>query len=417
MMALGHVDAMRDREVVDYARSPHVAPSGVTAAGRLWCVCPALGRASEQWLSRQIRQIRGFTTSVVCWECMNGAVAAHRGASVDVVPFARNQAPGLRRWMRRVRNLRHGNFYACAGPEQKWLLELGRRYRPDVMICHFGFLALRMLPVARRLDVPIVAHFHGLDVSSLLRDRWYRWSLYRYLYNFEGVVVVGSRQQQWMLEQGVAPERVHLIPCGAPTDEFTPPTDRPEGPPRFVAVSRLVAWKGVDLSIRAFARAAPGLPGASLTIIGDGPDRGELETLAARLGLADRVFFRGEQSPTVVRQELERSHVFVQHSLDLNGWSEGFGVSLAEAAAMGLPVVASRCGGIMDQVVDGQTGFLVDQRDGDGMANAMQHLGQNPMLRRRFGEAGRRRVVKEFDTASQVRKLEGVLRRLAAVRS
>ena len=413
-MALPHIDATRHQDVVDPACSPHVAPSEVTATGRLWYVCPALGRASEPWLLRQIRLIRGFTTSVVCWECMDSTVAARCGASVDIVPFTLDQPPRLQRWMRRVPNLRHGNFYAGTAPERKWLLDLGRRHRPDVMICHFGHVALRILPVADDLGIPLVAHFHGMDLSSMLKNRWYRWSLHRHLCSFAGVVVVGSRQQQWMLDQGVDPERVHLIPCGAPTDEFTPPSEQPEGPLRFVAVSRLVAWKGVDITIRALARTASALAGASLVIIGDGPDRGELETLAAGLGLADRVFFRGAQSPTVVRRELERSHVFVQHSLDLNGWYEGFGVSLAEAAAMGLPLVASRCGGIMDQVVDGQTGFLVDQHDVDGMAKAMQRLGQDPQLRRRFGQEGRRRVVQEFDTASQVRKLEGVLLRLAA---
>ncbi len=380
-------------------------------------VAQHLGVTSEVWLWRQIVGFDRIIPTVLTWEYKNQRKFPLNGTPMRVMTSDPTPYNGRRRWLSRVQNLSGRNFFGTVGKESRELRQWFSKQNPAAILCHFGHVALRILPVANDLGIPLVAHFHGMDLSSMLKNRWYRWSLDRHLCSFTGVVVVGSRQQQWMLDQGVDPERVHLIPCGVPTDEFTPPSDRPEDPLRFVAVSRLVAWKGVDLTIRAFARAASGLPRALLVIIGDGPDCGELETLAAGLGLADRVIFRGAQLPAIVRQELERSHVFVQHSLDLNGWYEGFGVSLAEAAAMGLPVVASRCGGIMDQVVDGQTGFIVDQHDVDGMAKAMQRLGRDSQLRHRFGQDGRRRMVREFDATSQVRKLEGVLRRLATVRS
>ena len=85
------------------------------------------------------------------------------------------------------------------------------------------------------------------------------------------------------------------------------------------------------------------------------------------------------------------------------------GVSVAEAAATGLPIVATRCGGIVDQVIDGKTGFLVEQRDVDGMAEYMVKLGLEPDLRTKMGQAGRERMVAEFDTQKQIAELESVL--------
>jgi glycosyltransferase involved in cell wall biosynthesis len=104
----------------------------------------------------------------------------------------------------------------------------------------------------------------------------------------------------------------------------------------------------------------------------------------------------------------------LQHSLvGQDGSIEGFGVSVAEAAASGIPVVATRCGGILDQVVHGETGLLVEPRDIEGMSLAMLRLAVDRELRARLGLAARQRAVALYDTATQVAKLEQVL--LAAI--
>ena len=170
------------------------------------------------------------------------------------------------------------NFYGSVGREFKHLGDLAAHHRPQVMLCHFGSAALRLLPVAEKLGIPLVAHFHGQDVSSSLRNRWYRWSIIPALSRFAAVVVVGSHQRQWMLRHGVPEERVHLIPCGVPTEQFRPAgAQRTDGVVQFVAVSRLVAWKGVDYTLRAFAAVHAAVPQARLAIVGDGPDRRALE--------------------------------------------------------------------------------------------------------------------------------------------
>jgi glycosyltransferase involved in cell wall biosynthesis len=88
---------------------------------------------------------------------------------------------------------------------------------------------------------------------------------------------------------------------------------------------------------------------------------------------------------------------------------EGFGVSIVEASACGLPVVVTAVGGIAEQVIDGGTGLFVPQRDPEAMAAAMLELARRPELRRRLGQGGRQRAVQCYDAARQTRRIERVL--------
>lgn len=395
----------------------HSTPGGAekadqqTATCRAWIVAHALGEPAEVWLWRQVTGLRRVRPLVVCWAYKNRDVYPVDEDAVTIVPFASRPTEGRRRWLHRLRGLPRMNFYGSVGREFKHLVDLAAHHRPQVMLCHFGSAALRLLPVAEKLGIPLVAHFHGQDVSSSLRNRWYRWSIIPALSRFAAVVVVGSHQRQWMLRHGVPEERVHLIPCGVPTEQFRPAgAQRTDGVVQFVAVSRLVAWKGVDYTLRAFAAVHAAVPQARLAIVGDGPDRRALEGLARELQVAPAVRFTGVLAPEQVRKELAGADVFVQHSLTYtSGWCEGFGVSIAEAAAMGLPLVVTRSGGIPDQVIHGETGFLCPERDVEAMAEAMRMLACDSALRKEMGAAARRRVVEHFDAAGQIHKLEQVL--------
>src|SRR5690606_35427802 len=106
--------------------------------------------------------------------------------------------------------------------------------------------------------------------------------------------------------------------------------------------------------------------------------------------------------------------VFLQHSLDhTSGWTEGFGVSITEAAASGLPLVVSRCGGIVDQVTDGINGFVTPQRDCEAMAQRMMELAQDQQLRESMGRSGHQRAKLEFDSALLIARLQDRLMNFA----
>lgn len=347
---------------------------------------------------------------LLCWE------RAPAGSNAPPVPAVslnlEFDAPEYRasRWLRRLRLLPTGNLNGADGEERRRLEAVIRDWAPDVILCHFGSTALRVLPVAETLNIPLVAHFHGCDISSMLRNRYYALSLKSCARRFDHCVVVGSHQRRILQRFGVAPARISLIPCGAPTDAFPPKTSYATDCCRFLAVSRLVPWKGVDYTVRAFAEARRRLPAAELHIVGAGHAERTLRRLVADLQVDSSVIFHGVQPPHVVQALMARCDVFVQHSLDYkNGWQEGFGVSIAEASSSGLPVLVTDAGGICDQIVDGENGLVTPQRDVGAMAEGMVRLAADEALRCRLGTAGHYRASRDLDAGMLSRRLERLL--------
>ena len=147
-------------------------------------------------------------------------------------------------------------------------------------------------------------------------------------------------------------------------------------------------------------------------MIGDGPLLEACKQLARALGIAGQVLFPGPRSHSDVARTMRRARAFVQHSLRTTyGDSEGTPVAVLEAAASGLPVVATRHAGITDIVLDEKTGFLGDEGDIERMANCMIQLVKNPALAEQLGQAARARVCVEF---SMEKSIHGLWRIIAA---
>jgi glycosyltransferase involved in cell wall biosynthesis len=183
--------------------------------------------------------------------------------------------------------------------------------------------------------------------------------------------------------------RVVTIPNGVDVD-VPPPNGVPAARPFTVGwAGRFVPGKGVDVLVRGFASA--GLDEARLVLGGDGPERSQAEALARDLGVAETVEFPGW---------VESGPGFWQ-GCDLavappDGWRESFGMSALEAMAAGLPVVATRNGGLVELVEDGVTGRLVEAGDAQGLAEAIRDYAAEPDLRRDHGRAARRRAEDRF---------------------
>ena len=355
--------------------------------------------------------LHGFRKNVICWKRQNPLTQPAGDASVHVLKGDPAPYDGAGRWRHRLRNLLERNYYAAVGRERQQLADILRRDQPAVILCYFGDIAMRVLPVARRANVPVVAYMHG--DFQFLHNRWHRWSLASVARGFAAVVVINQIEREWMLRHGVLEKNLHVIPCGAPTDVFCPRIQAPEGPMRFVMVSRLSPAKGCEWSIRAFAQVAAELTDSELHIYGDGPLKDQLQRMVRELGLVARVAFHGWVAEHQLAVVLPRYDVFLQHSID----KEGFGVSIVEAAACGLPVVVTGVRCIVEHVVDQKTGFCVPERDVQAMASAMRKLARSPELRRRLGSAGRVRAVELYDSATQTRRLEQVLLRVVGGRS
>lgn len=180
--------------------------------------------------------------------------------------------------------------------------------------------------------------------------------------------------------------------------------------PVIVCISRMVARKGQDVLVRALPRIRQQVPDAALLLVGDGPHRRVVEREVDRLGLRDHVVFAGRVPWTQTPDYYAAGTVFCMPTRTrLAGLEpEALGICYLEAAATGLPVVAGDSGGAPDAVLDGETGFVVNGRDPDAVADRCAQLLLDPELSRRFGERGRAWVAQQWrwdDLAVRLRHL------------
>jgi glycosyltransferase involved in cell wall biosynthesis len=290
-----------------------------------------------------------------------------------------------------------------------------RDERPAVLHAHFGGCAAVALPLAEALGLPFVVTFHGLDATRTVADRRRQLALTPQLYvrragrlrrRADRFVTITEHVRQTLVGQGFPADRVEVLPLGIDTAFFAPDA-AVEREPVVLFVGRLVEKKGAEYLVRAMARVGRAVPAARLVVIGDGPLRATLEAEAGRTLQGAR--FLGRRSPAEVRAWMNRARVFCVPSVTAaSGDQEGFGVVFLEAQAMGTPVVSSRSGGIPEAVADGETGFLLPERDVEGLAARIAALLTDPALWDATSRRGRDRVRREFDTARQTRRLEAL---------
>ncbi len=147
-----------------------------------------------------------------------------------------------------------------------------------------------------------------------------------------------------------------------------------------------------------------------LVIIGDGPYRRILEQKVKELGLDSYVFFCGELRGKALCDWYRRCDLFILTPFELsNRDTEGFGMVYLEANVFEKPVIGSRCGGVPDAIIDGETGLLVDQKNSEQIAKATIKLLENPFLTKKFGLNGKIRIQKEFQWGTAGEKYKQIL--------
>lgn len=267
-------------------------------------------------------------------------------------------------------------------------------HRPRALLAEYGPTGCLFMRACEESEVPLFVHFHGYDVSMLIRD-WRYVRHYRSLFRQAVGVIAPSRFLTGKLAEIGCPEaKLHVSPCGIDPQRFAVTRRLPQ---RLLAVGRLVEKKAPDSSIAAFARIAAQYPEARLDLVGDGPLAEKCRALVRQHGLGDRVQLHGVQSSQFVARLMQEASLFVQHSVTAtSGDTEGLPVAVLEAMASALPVVSTRHSGIPEAVDDDVTGLLVDEHDVDGMAAAIATLLDDPERAAAMGAAGRRRVLERF---------------------
>ena len=268
--------------------------------------------------------------------------------------------------------------------------------------------------VAWTLHLPLAISLHGSDVFVALRNPIFG-RVARSVFRQAAVVTACSPElADGALRLGAAPERVHVIPWGVDPERFHPavaPLARGDlnltsDDVVLVSIGRVVPKKGFDVLIRALPTIMRTHPGTHILIGGDGPQRENLMHLAADLGVSDHVHLPGIIPWDRVPSFLATGDLFVLPSVrDSAGNMDGLPTALIEALGLGKPVVASRLGGVPLVVQDGKNGLLCGPGDPGALAEAIVRLLNDPVQRKRLGQAARAAIEQDFTWAKVVQRL------------
>ncbi|MEO0349528.1 MAG: glycosyltransferase [Cyanobacteria bacterium P01_A01_bin.15] len=299
----------------------------------------------------------------------------------------------------------------------QWIKTL-EGYAPVMVHAHFGSDGGLVLPLCHRLNLPLMVTFHGYDatwntppwLSIRTQGDFFRaWLLRkrdRALAASDRIVAVSRFIRHQLLLRGGEADKIVVHYVGIDRHCFTPRMDQ-ERAPAVLFVGRLVEKKGVEYLVRAMAVVQRQRPEVSLVVIGDGPLRSHLQSLADQLAV--RTQFLGQQPPEQVRRWMNQVQVFCGPSIVArSGDAEGFGMVFAEAQAMGLPVVSFATGGIPEAVIHGETGLLSPEKDTAQLSRDLLRLLQDSDLRQRFARAGQAHVAQNFDLQKNTPLLEAL---------
>jgi glycosyltransferase involved in cell wall biosynthesis len=275
-------------------------------------------------------------------------------------------------------------LWRSLGPRDvAWLTGILREERADVVHLHTFASQVLGTRAARRTGARVLRTEHSTRVYDD-PSCWpfSRWSLAR----ADGAVAISEHVRAVALARAPwAAGKMRVVPNGVDVEYFTPRDDAKADAFTFVLVGRLEPRKGVDRAIEALG----GVPGARLDILGIGEDKAALEAKARALGVADRVSFLGYLKDA--RPILARAHAALCSSR-----SEGLGIALLEAMAMGVPVVGFAVGGVPEIVVDGTTGLLCRPDDVPALGATMREAVASPARLVEMGRAARTRVVEGY---------------------
>ncbi|RYG15781.1 MAG: glycosyltransferase [Chitinophagaceae bacterium] len=279
--------------------------------------------------------------------------------------------------------------------EEKLLKGILKKNKIEGVLAEFGMTAANSLAVIKALKLPLVVHFHGLDASvhQILEDYKEKYlAVFRYA---KSIIVVSKAMQGQLISIGCPPEKITINTYG-PEPSFHQITANLNNQ-FFLSVGRFVEKKAPYLTVIAFSKVVAKYPNAKLYMIGDGPLLGVTKNLIAYYGLGNNIELLGLQTPETVKQYLSNCMAFVQHSIQAeDGDCEGTPVAIIEAQAAGVPVVSTYHAGIPDVVIHEKTGYLVEEKDVDGMANYMIKLLEEKEIRNEFSKAAKEHIRSNF---------------------
>jgi glycosyltransferase involved in cell wall biosynthesis len=268
--------------------------------------------------------------------------------------------------------------------------------------------------LSAELGVPYVVSVHGLDAFSTAQvsgraGNWCRRISQRVYRSSGRVICVSEHVRERVLEGTGSTCRTSVVYNGVDPELFSPGTDAASANPFVLSVGNLIPIKGHELLIRAVAALVAEFPTLALNIIGDGPERSHLESIAQELKVADRVRFLGRKSRREVAAAMRACTVFA-----LPSRYEGLGCVYIEAMSVGKPVIGCREQGIAEIIRQGSNGFLVGPDNEKELTLALAMLLRDEARRRNLGAAARDTILERFTLEQQAESLARIYRECLA---
>lgn len=307
---------------------------------------------------------------------------------------AKNRVKRAKRILREEHADHYGYIYTESLPRAVRLRKLG------VTHIHAHFMseaADHALALSLLSGIPFSVTAHGSDILLYPHPH-----LGLIAEHATAIFTASQYNRKHLLAEGVREDKIRVIPNGVDTNAFRAAdrADRSAGdPPHLLTVARLTPVKGIDVLLRAYAKLDERGVKFRATIVGSGRERARLVALRNKLGLVDVVNFAGDQPRDAVHRAYGDADLFV-----LASRSEGFPVSVLEAMASGLPVVAPDITGLPEQIEQGAQGRLFPAEDSSALADTLEELliPANRDALRAMGKAARERAVHDFALAHTV---------------
>ena len=372
---------------------------------------PPLHDGIASWMSQLARHY-GDDAMLVSLGSEPGQSAsdARQTVRIDRMPIPRarlRNAPGIIAWARRAAILARENDVTFT-----WCGNL----KPPSYV---GWT------LRARMGIPYGVILHGTELLQMRRhgSGFRKRIIARMLLGSAAVIVTNSEWTRTMTLQlfddlniRVSSDRVVAVPLGADLDRFHAGVDTAKVRTKYglnggrwmLTVGRLVEHKGQDQALRALALLRDSAPELRYAVAGSGGYGSELRALASELGVEDRVKFLGHVEDDELPALYNVAELYVGASRVAVDHVEGFGISLVEAAATSLPVIAGREGGMPEAVVDGETGLLADPYDPASLAKAIQSLLDAPAYAARLGAEGRRVAERRYSWLRVARDLRAI---------
>lgn len=279
------------------------------------------------------------------------------------------------------------------------VLKTIRRERIDLIHSHWiipqGFVGA-MVHLCTR--IPHVTSIHGTDIHIIHKYSIMK-PFIKFIAHFSNAITANSNHTFRLIQKNIGAQNkfIRIIPMGIDIQEYAGDKPFKNGELKTVLfVGRLIAWKGISNLIKAIKIVQLKNSPVELIIIGEGPKKFELESLANELSISSNIHFYGNITREKLYQSYKSADILVLPSTIVDGQTEGLGVVLLEAMASGVPVIGSNTGGITDIIEDGVNGLLVPADEPQALADAIIRILENSDLAERFRKAGLETVRERF---------------------